>query len=106
MTVKDDVGRTRYVAFRLEGGSLSRPALSGVLPPAAKLTRFDGTHGIVRTLHRDVAALRTHLAGVEKVGGKPVRVVTLATSGTIRKAAEALPSESPASRREPKPRKA
>lgn len=102
MTVKDQVGRPRYVAFRLEGGPLSRGALSGALPPSAKLTRFDGTHGIVRTLHRELDGLKARLAAVEKIGGRDVRVHALATSGTIRKAAEALPRESPAARRERK----
>ena len=100
MTVKDRVGRTRYVAFRLDGGPLPRQALSGVLPPAAKLTRFDGTHGIVRTTHRERDAVQAFLVSLRRAGGKDVQVVTLATSGTMRKAAEALPAESGAARRE------
>jgi hypothetical protein len=106
MTVKDRVGRPRYVAFRLHGGPLPRPALSGILPPAAKLTRFDGTHGIVRTLHRDREAVQAFLDAVTKAGGRDVRVETLATSGTIRKAAEALPPEAPAAKGERRREKA
>lgn len=100
VTVKDQVGRPRYLAFRLEGGPLPRPVLSGALPPAAKLTRYDGTHGIVRTLHRDRDAIQTALESLARIGNRGVRVVTLATSGTMRKAAEALPRESAAAKRE------
>lgn len=100
MTVKDRVGRPRYVAFRIDGGPLHRQALSGILPPTAKLTRFDGVHGIVRTLHRDREAVQAFLDGLTKLGAREARVVTLATSGTMRKAAEALPEGSGAGRRE------
>ena len=100
MTVRDRVGRTRYVAFRVEP-SLSRPALSGALPQAAKLTRFDGTFGIVRTSHRDRDDVVRVLMGLRRVGDKEVRVETLTTSGTIRGAARALPASSEASRRTP-----
>lgn len=104
MTVKDRVGRVRYVAFRVEGGPLSRPALAGLLPPVAKLTRFDGTHGIVRTGHRDRDAVVAVLMGLARVGDREVRVETLTTSGTIKGAARALPASSSASRRSPAPR--
>lgn len=100
--MRDKVGRTRYVAFRLDGGPLPRPALAGALPPAAKLTRFDGTWGILRTTHRERDALVALLAAPLRVGGREVLVETLVVSGTIRKAAEALPSTSPASKRTPK----
>lgn len=102
VTVRDKVGRTRYVAFRLEGGPIARPALAGALPPYAKLTRFDGTWGLLRTTHRDRDALLAFLAEPRRLGGRDVTVTTLATSGTIRKAAEALPPASPASKRTPK----
>jgi hypothetical protein len=100
MSVKDRVGRPRYLAFRLHGGPLPRAALSGILPPAAKLTRFDGTHGIVRTLHRDREAVQAFLGSMTKAGSREVRVETLVTSGTLRKAAEALPPESGAAKGE------
>jgi len=99
MTVRDKVGRTRYVAFRLLGAPLPRAALSGALPLGAKLTRFDGTYGVLRTTHRDRDALLAVLKEPLRVGGSEVRVETLATSGTLRKAAAALPPESAASRR-------
>lgn len=101
MTVRDKVGRTRYIAFRVEGGPLTRPALSGALPPSAKLTRFDGEFGILRTTHRDQAALREVLMSPRRIGAREVRVLTLATSGTIRGAARSLPATSEASRRTP-----
>ena len=104
MTVKDRVGRTRYIAFRIDGTTLSRGALSAALPPFAKLTRFDGTHGIVRTNHRDRDALVQVLKDLRMVSGTDVRVETLVTSGTIRQAALALPKESAASKRTPAPR--
>lgn len=103
MTVKDRVGRVRYVAFRLDGGPAPRAALAGVLPPPAKLTRFDGAHGIVRTTHRDRDATVAFLRGLTSLQGRDVRIETLATSGTIRAAARALPPESAASKRTPKP---
>jgi hypothetical protein len=102
VTVKDRVGRVRYVAFQLvEGAPLPRPALAGALPSYAKLTRFDGTYGIVRVGHRDRDAALAVLKGMARLGGREVRVETLTTSGTIRGAARALPAASEASRRTP-----
>lgn len=103
MTVRDKVGRTRYVAFRLVGPSLSRAALSGALPPTARLTRFDGTYGVVRTTHRDRDALLGVLKELRRVGSREVQVETLTTSGTLRGAASALPADAPASQRAPRP---
>lgn len=99
MTVKDRVGRTRYVAVRVEGGPLSRGAFSALLPSGAKLTRFDGTFGIVRSTHRAVEALLARLRDVTDAGGHQVLITTLATSGTLRAAARRLPPDSPASKR-------
>lgn len=104
MTVKDLVGRVRYVAFRVaRGGSLSRPVLAAALPSEAKLTRFDGTYGIVKTGHASAGSVRAALSAIALVEGREVRVETLATSGTIRGAATALPARSPAARRSPPP---
>lgn len=99
MSVKDRVGRTRYVAFRLLGGPLPRSVLASVLPPFAKLTRFDGSWGILRTSHRDRDALLAVLKEAKRVGGQEVRIETLRTSGTIRQAAKALPEGSSVSKR-------
>lgn len=99
VTVKDRVGRVRYVAFRVVGDAVSRAALGGALPQGAKLTRFDGVYGILRVGHRDRDVVVAVLKEARRVGDKEVRVETLATSGTIRQAATALPPSSPASRR-------
>jgi len=105
VTVKDRVGRVRYIAFRIaEGAPLQRSVLSGALPPAAKLTRFDGAFGILRTSHRDRDAVVAVLNDLRRLGSREVRVETLATSGTIRQAAKALPASSEASRRTPRPK--
>lgn len=96
VTVRDKVGRTRYVAFRLRGGSVRRDELGAALPPWARLTRFDGTHGLVRCLHTQRDELVAHLTGLRRVGARDVEVETLATSGTLRRAAEALPRNAPA----------
>lgn len=97
MTVKDRVGRVRYVAFRVEGPPRSRSDVAGLLQPPRKLTRFDGSHGIAKTTHLDRDALVQRL--------RDAGLTTLATSGTIRAAAEALPPASPAARRSPPPPK-
>ena len=102
MTVKGKVGRTRYLAFQVEGGPVSRGGLGAVLPVAAKLTRFDGAFGIVRCTHRDLEAVRGVLNAEHRVGSKDVRLSTVATSGTIRSAALALPQDSLASKRQPR----
>jgi RNase P/RNase MRP subunit POP5 len=73
--------------------------MQDALPAGAKLTRFDGAHGIARTLHTQSAALVQALAGTTKVGGQPVTIRTLVTSGTLRAAARRLPEGSPASQR-------
>ena len=100
MTVKDRVGRVRYVAFRLvEGAPLTRSALSGALPPEARLTRFDGENGIVRARHDQRDAIVAALSGLARAGGRAIRIETLVVSGTIRAAARALPADSPAAKR-------
>jgi hypothetical protein len=105
VTVKAKVGRTRYVAFRASPAT-TRAALAAALPPGARLTRFDGTHGIARTTHRDLDALVRVLNGTATLSGRDVHLVSLVTSGTIRAAARSLPAESPASKPSPRPRAA
>lgn len=98
VVVKDKVGRSRYVAFRLDA-PLARGALERLLPPGARLTRFDGTFGILRTTHRERDALMDHL------GKAPVIITTLTTSGTIRAAAARLPATARAAVRGRTPKK-
>jgi len=84
LTVKDKVGRVRYVAFRVAGQPRARGELASQLSPPRKLTRFDGTYGIARTTHLDQDGLVARL--------RALGLETLATSGTIRQAAAALPA--------------
>lgn len=92
MTVRDKVGRPRYVAFALvEGAPIPRPAMQGALPEWARLTRFDGARGIARCPHTRRDDLVAHLLGLTRAGRGPVRIDTLLTSGTLRGAAEAFP---------------
>jgi RNase P/RNase MRP subunit POP5 len=102
VTVKAKVGRSRYLAFQVEGAHVSRGNLGAILPPIARLTRFDGSFGIVRCTHRDLDAVKAVLNAAYRIGGRDVRLTTLATSGTIRQAALALPPESSASKRAPR----
>lgn len=99
MTVKDRVGRPRYVAFHVEGGPVPRAAIAGLLPEWVKLTRFDGSWGVARAPHVRATDARALLAGLSRVAGRPVRVVTLVTSGTLRGAAAKLPAEAGARER-------
>lgn len=101
MTVRDKVGRNRYVAFRVEGGGVPRNAI--VLPEGAKLTRFDGEYGIAKCAHTKSDALIAALTSVTKLAGKPASVRTIVTSGTLKAAAARLPASSPASKRGPRP---
>ena len=95
MTVKDRVGRVRYVAFRVPGAPRHRGDVAGQLQPPRKLTRFDGSNGIAKTTHLDRDAL------VEKL--RTAGFEPLATSGTIRAAAQALPAGCEAAKRTPRP---
>lgn len=91
VTVRDRVGRTRYVAFRLEGGRAPRPVMQAALPSWARLTRWDGENGIARCLHTQRDELIEALRGLTRVGRAECRAAPLVTSGTLRKAAEAFP---------------
>lgn len=95
MTVKDRVGRTRYVAVAVEGAP-SRRALDEALRRAAEavwgkealaasglaLTAYDGRHALVRVKHPRARDLRSLLEGAA-LGVRP-----LGTSGTARGARE------------------
>lgn len=104
MTVKARVGRSRYVAFRVDP-SVPRHAMTEAMPPAARLTRFDGTFGIARTTHDQRDGVVAALNAVAAAGGRAVQVRTLAVSGTLKAAAAHLPERAPAARRSPRPRR-
>lgn len=91
-----DVGRARYVAFRVQAPRpLTRPGLIDAIraavqrlgPGAEKakpwLTRFDGRRGILRCEHMGKEAAIEVLRAVRDVDGLGVQVETVGTSGTI-----------------------
>lgn len=94
--VKDRVGRFRYIAFRIDGGkdlqtgevirALSEASQNHPQEARPRLIHFRDGEGIVRVshLHRDAAV--PLLRSLRTVGEREVRVFTLGTSGTIRKA--------------------
>lgn len=65
--------------------------MQAALPNWARLTRWDGTHGIARCLHTQRDELVARLNGMARVGQREVTLETRLTSGTLRKAAEAFP---------------
>ncbi|HWH07725.1 MAG TPA: Rpp14/Pop5 family protein, partial [Candidatus Thermoplasmatota archaeon] len=91
-------------AFRVDP-SVPRAAMTGALPPGARLTRFDGTFGIARAAHDQRDAVVAALNGLASVGGREVRVRTLAVSGTLKAAASRLPPRAGAAQRGPRPRR-
>jgi len=84
--------RYRYVAFRVEG---PRPftrdevlaALHG-LPEPLWLVGFEDPRGLARCTHLRKDATIDSLSGLRTIAGLGVRVTTLGTSGTIRRATE------------------
>jgi RNase P/RNase MRP subunit POP5 len=107
LTVRDRVGRKRYVAFRLEAHTMphegprwpSRRSVSEAVAAAAReqvgteprlagarieLTIFDGQRGLFRVPHHVLAETRALLSALElpsETGS--FRIVTLGTSGTL-----------------------
>ena len=84
--------RYRYVAFRVEGPrAFSREeildALHG-LPEPVWLVGFENPFGLARCTHRKKQATIDALNALRTVGGTGVRVTTLGTSGTVRRATE------------------
>ncbi len=94
--VKDRVGRFRYIAFRIDGGrdlqtgevirALSEASQNHPREARPRLVHLRSGEGVVRVshLHRDAAV--PLLRSLRTVGEREVRVLTLGTSGTIRKA--------------------
>ncbi|MCK4718524.1 MAG: hypothetical protein KAT70_07630 [Thermoplasmata archaeon] len=96
MVVKDKVGRKRYVAFTVDGGCHLRRgemihAINVSLPrnlprSNVNLTVFNGEAGIVLCPHTAKDEMIRSLVSIRSVGGRGVKVRTVATSGTIKKA--------------------
>ena len=99
MTVKDRIGRRRYIAFRIETPStrfFSRDDVINALHRRASgmkeriktphLTVFDAARGIgvVRVKHTDKDRAIDLLNSIKKVDGREIKMVTLRTSGTIK----------------------
>lgn len=97
--VKDRIGRNRYVAFRVEGGGNVQVGevtqalrdVSRSLPEEARpgLVRFQDGLGLVRVSHRHKEDTIRLLRSLRTIGERAVRVRTLGTTGTIRKAIRA-----------------
>lgn len=79
VTVKDRVGRRRYIAFRVPEPYPSRRELERLVVQGSwRLTAYEQGVAVLRVGHRDAAEARVSLA---KAGLTP-----LTTSGTIRQA--------------------
>jgi RNase P/RNase MRP subunit POP5 len=99
MVVKDRVGRTRYMVFEIEPGGFTRRdfirALNSAsdamgLRPSPRLTVFDGRMGILKLTHTRQDDVRDLLPSITEVAGMQVKVRSVRTSGTLRKAKEYL----------------
>ena len=84
--------RYRYVAFRVEAPRAFRreevlAALHALSDPLW-LVGFEDPKGLVRCIHLRKEATIDALRGLSSIAGVAVRVTTLGTSGTIRRATE------------------
>ncbi len=89
--------RWRYVGFRVdvEGDStpdrndmvvaLDRASRAAGLPDRKRLTVFTGHLGIARCGHTEQEVMIRALASITVIDGRPARVETVITSGTIKK---------------------
>lgn len=89
--------RKRYVGFRVhveEGPppdrrtmveALDRVCRAEHLRDSKRLTVFTGASGIAKCEHREWEAMVRALTSIEDLGGRPARVETVVTSGTIKK---------------------
>lgn len=87
----------RYVGFHVhpeQGPPPDRRAMVEVLDRAfrearledrKRLTVFTGTVGIARCERSELDTMRRALASIDRVDGRPARVETVVTSGTIKK---------------------
>lgn len=98
MVVRDKVGRKRYIVFRVdaeraisrrdfEQAIISSFRVKGTFQSVRpKLIGFDGKAGILRCLHTGKERAIEILTATTRVADKDVKVETVKTSGTIRKA--------------------
>jgi RNase P/RNase MRP subunit POP5 len=94
LTVKDKVGRIRWIGFLLDSSRrVNREELSRSLAEASRmtgtgaiqLTVFDGRRGIVRVSHRVHRPVISLLGAIKSVGGSTVGIRTVISSGMIGK---------------------
>jgi len=82
--------RYRYIAFRVDGprAFTEDEVLQAIraLPDRPWLVGFSGVAGLVRCVHLRKEETIEALRGMIRVAGVDVRVTTLGTSGTIRRA--------------------
>ena len=93
--------RHRYILFQIRSEQeyiwitqkeLIHELQKAIYPQLSKRTidvglwvvRFDGTTGIIKSLHSETERVKQLLLSLNTIGGKHVMVTTLATSGTIR----------------------
>ena len=89
--------RRRYVGFRVEVegegvpdrkamvAALDRASRNAGLPDRRRLTVFTGHLGIAKCEHFEQEAMMRALGSIGVIAGRPARVETLVTSGTIKK---------------------
>ncbi len=92
MSVSTHRPRYRYIAFRVDGPrAFSRGEILEALhalPNPLWLVGFEHPRGLVRCVHVRKEATIAALVGLASIAEVPVRVTTLGTSGTIRRATE------------------
>jgi len=86
--------RWRYIAFTIEGGtpfarndflgSFLHAIKGSPLYDAFRITVFEGDFGIIKVRHTFKDEAIRALSALESVKGRPCKIVTLKTSGTIK----------------------
>lgn len=94
MPARDERERWRYIAFKIEGdapfarndflGSFLHAVKGTPLYDAFRITVFEGDFGIIKVKHILKDEAIKALSAMDSVKGRPCRVVTLSTSGTIK----------------------
>jgi RNase P/RNase MRP subunit POP5 len=94
MAAKETRERWRYIAFSIESdtpfarndflSALLRATKGSSFYEAFRITVFEGDFGILKVRHRFKQDAIDALSSLDSVMGRPCRVVTLKTSGTIK----------------------